>query len=126
MSNLSMVKLAGVQLSNGLKTSYELASQPLLCSSFAEDTEQLHLLSYQRIDRGRSQSSFTSSRSGLSAVVLAGRMSEQRTEEDLVIESLLLEGGVAFDDQDFMPIRQSLYEIESIAPQYDEGDFTPL
>ena len=54
------------------------------------------------------------------------RMSEQRSEEDLVIESLVLEGGAAFDDQDFMPIRQSLYEIESIAPQYDEGDAMSL
>lgn len=53
-------------------------------------------------------------------------MSEQRSEEDLVIESLVLEGGAAFDDQDFMPIRQSLYEIESIAPQYDEGDAMSL
>lgn len=49
-------------------------------------------------------------------------MGEQRSEEDLIIESLLLEGDPAYDDQDFMPIRQSLYEIESIAPQYDEGE----
>lgn len=43
------------------------------------------------------------------------------TEEDLIIENLILEGGLQYEDVDFMPIKQSLYEIESIAPQYDEG-----
>jgi hypothetical protein len=48
-------------------------------------------------------------------------MLDEKTEEDMIIENLVLEGGQQFEDQEFMPIRQSLYEIESIAPQYDEG-----
>lgn len=45
----------------------------------------------------------------------------EQSEEDFIIENLELDGrGRQFEDADFMPIRQSLYEIESIAPQYDE------
>ena len=46
---------------------------------------------------------------------------EERTEEDRIIEIIKIEGGLRiFEDSDFLPIRQSLYEIEDIPGSYDE------
>ena len=46
---------------------------------------------------------------------------EARMEEDRVIEIIKIEGGLRqYEDVDFLPIRQSLYEIEDIPPSYDE------
>lgn len=44
-----------------------------------------------------------------------------RSEEDKIIESLILEGNRRiYDDNDFLPIRQSLYNVENIVPMYDD------
>jgi len=44
-----------------------------------------------------------------------------RSEEDKIIETLILEGlRRFFDDADFLPIRQSLYNIENVVPLYDD------
>lgn len=46
---------------------------------------------------------------------------ESRTEEDRLIEILEIEGGnQMYEDNDFIPSRQSLYEIEEMVPPYDE------
>lgn len=45
---------------------------------------------------------------------------DTRTEEDKIIEILQIEGGNFYDDMDFIPGRQSLYDVEDIIPQYDE------
>ena len=62
---------------------------------------------------------------------------EFRTEEDKIIEIIIMEGKNAlYEDYDFIPNKQSLYEIESLVPSYDEaymytmvwkrpGDLTP-
>eukprot|EP01035_Chromulina_nebulosa_P020461 gene20461-26549_t len=43
------------------------------------------------------------------------------SEEDKIIESLILEGlRRSYDDSDFLPIRQSLYNIENVIPMYDD------
>ena len=42
------------------------------------------------------------------------------TEEDKIIEILQIEGGGLYEDMDFIPSRQSLYDIEDIVPPYDE------
>ena len=45
----------------------------------------------------------------------------ERTDEDRVIEIIKIEGNLrVYEDVDFLPIRQSLYEIEDIPPAYDE------
>ena len=45
---------------------------------------------------------------------------EQRTEEDQIIELLGMEGsGALFEDTDFIPNRQSLYDNEGFIPYYD-------
>jgi len=44
-----------------------------------------------------------------------------RNDEDRIIEILKIEGNLRlYEDLDFLPVRQSLYEIEDIAPSYDE------
>jgi hypothetical protein len=44
-----------------------------------------------------------------------------RSEEDKIIESIVVEGANNFfDDNDFLPIRQSLYNVENIVPIYDD------
>jgi len=46
---------------------------------------------------------------------------EARNDEDRIIEILRIEGMLRlYEDLDFLPVRQSLYEIEDIAPNYDE------
>jgi hypothetical protein len=47
--------------------------------------------------------------------------SEERTDEDKIIEILKIEGMVRqYEDLDFLPVRQSLYEEEDQPPLYDE------
>jgi hypothetical protein len=43
-----------------------------------------------------------------------------RTEEDKIIEILQIEGGTLYEDLDFIPGRQSLYDMEDFVPLYDE------
>lgn len=44
-----------------------------------------------------------------------------RTDEDIIIETLIIENEQRmYEDIDFLPIRQSLYTIESIPPSYDQ------
>ena len=46
---------------------------------------------------------------------------EIRTVEDVIIETLLIENERRmYEDIDFLPVRQSLYTIESIPPAYDQ------
>lgn len=43
-----------------------------------------------------------------------------RTDEDRVIEQLVIEGtSRLYEDSDFMPIRQSLYNVKTVIPDYD-------
>jgi hypothetical protein len=45
---------------------------------------------------------------------------QQQTEEDQIIELLSMEGsGNLFEDTDFIPNRQSLYDNEGFIPYYD-------
>ena len=45
-----------------------------------------------------------------------------RTDEDIIIETLIIENERRlYEDVDFLPIRQSLYLIESIPPAYDQN-----
>jgi hypothetical protein len=46
---------------------------------------------------------------------------EDETEEDLIIENLVLEKISQYEDPEFLPYRASLYEIESIVADYDHG-----
>ena len=49
-----------------------------------------------------------------------GAVDNSRTEEDQIIELLGMEGnGVMFEDTDFIPNRQSLYDNEGFIPYYD-------
>jgi len=45
---------------------------------------------------------------------------DARTEEDKIIEILQIEGGTLYEDLDFIPGRQSLYDMEDFVPLYDE------
>ena len=46
---------------------------------------------------------------------------EPRTDEDKIIEILRIEGMVRqYEDLDFLPVRQSLYEEEDVMGVYDE------
>jgi hypothetical protein len=48
-------------------------------------------------------------------------MEDERTDEDRIIESIIVEGnGAMFDDADFLPARQSLYNVENVIPEYDD------
>ena len=49
-------------------------------------------------------------------------MSEgERTDEDRIIESLVIAGvNTVYQDYDFLPVRNSLYNIENFVPEYDE------
>jgi hypothetical protein len=48
-------------------------------------------------------------------------MEEQRTDEDRIIENIILEGENAlYEDLDFLPTRQSLYIVENVIPEYDD------
>ena len=47
-------------------------------------------------------------------------MAEERTDEDKIIEILRIEGMVRqYDDLDFLPVKQSLYEEEEALGEYD-------
>lgn len=46
---------------------------------------------------------------------------EPRSDEEKIIEGLILEGlRKQYEDLDFLPIRQSLYNIENVIPEYDD------
>jgi len=52
---------------------------------------------------------------------MQGENIEDRTDEDKIIEILKIEGMVRqYEDLDFLPVRQSLYEMEDEPPAYDE------
>ncbi len=45
----------------------------------------------------------------------------QRNDEERIIESIVLEGERRlFEDFDFLPIRQSLYNTDHTIPEYDD------
>jgi hypothetical protein len=47
----------------------------------------------------------------------------ERTDEDRIIETLLVDGvtlASTYDDVDFLPVRQSLYNVPTITPEYDD------
>lgn len=47
--------------------------------------------------------------------------SEERTEEDHIIETLIVNGNKKlYEDLDFLPTRQSLYNTEKYIPEYDD------
>ncbi len=49
---------------------------------------------------------------------------QQRSDEDRIIESLVLEGRQRlYEDLDFLPTRQSLYQSEKQIPEYDDEVF---
>ena len=46
---------------------------------------------------------------------------EERTDEDRIIEAIVLEGKESlYEDIDFLPLRQSLYNTENVIPEYDD------
>jgi hypothetical protein len=48
-------------------------------------------------------------------------MEDDRTDEDRIIEALVVEGKQAlYEDIDFLPLRQSLYNVENVVPEYDD------
>ena len=50
-------------------------------------------------------------------------MAEMRTDEDRIIETLLIDGinmTNTYDDVDFLPVRQSLYNVQTVTPDYDD------
>jgi len=54
-------------------------------------------------------------------------MDFDRTEEDKIIEILQIEGEKCmYEDTDFIPGRQSLYELEEMVPSYDEDVVTQI
>lgn len=52
---------------------------------------------------------------------------EPRTDEDRIIEVLVIEGTQRqYEDSDFLPVRQSLYNIETVIPSYDGDVFSHI
>ena len=50
-------------------------------------------------------------------------MADERTDEDRVIETLLIDSSNSagsYDDVDFLPVRHSLYNVQTITPEYDD------
>jgi hypothetical protein len=50
-------------------------------------------------------------------------MAEMRTDEDRIIETLVIDGKnmvTTYDDVDFLPVRQSLYNVQTVTPEYDD------
>jgi hypothetical protein len=50
-------------------------------------------------------------------------MAEMRTDEDRIIETLVIDGKnvvTTYDDADFLPVRQSLYNVQTVTPEYDD------
>ena len=55
------------------------------------------------------------------AKVSCRTMEDDRTDEDRIIEALVVEGKQAlYEDIDFLPLRQSLYNVENVVPEYDD------
>ncbi len=51
-------------------------------------------------------------------------MEADRTDEDRIVETMLIEGNMnPYDDSDFVPIRQSLYAFPTVIPEYDDEVF---
>ncbi len=51
-------------------------------------------------------------------------LEEIRNEEDRIIENIVLDGQKAlYDDLDFLPARQSLYNSEKSIAEYDDEIF---
>lgn len=49
------------------------------------------------------------------------KMDDQRTDEDRIIETLIIDGAKKlYEDMDFLPTRQSLYNAENVIPEYDD------
>ena len=45
---------------------------------------------------------------------------EERTDEDRIIDSILLSGQERqYQDADFLPMKNSLYSNENVLPEYD-------
>jgi hypothetical protein len=54
-------------------------------------------------------------------------MEGERTDEDRIIENLILEGKQAlYEDVDFLPSRQSLYNVDNVIPDYDDELFQKI
>lgn len=52
---------------------------------------------------------------------------EERTEEDRIIDHLIIEGkDDLYSDLDFIPARQSLYNSEKMIPEYDDEVFQQI
>lgn len=50
-------------------------------------------------------------------------MADGRTDEDRIIETLLIDTtsqANTYDDVDFLPVRQSLYNVPTVTPEYDD------
>lgn len=51
-------------------------------------------------------------------------LAEERNDEERIIENMLLDGRTAlYEDLDFLPTRQSLYNSEKMIPEYDDEVF---
>lgn len=52
---------------------------------------------------------------------------EHRTEEERIIDNLVVEGKrKLYEDLDFIPARQSLYNSEKLIPEYDDEVFQQI
>ena len=50
-------------------------------------------------------------------------IADGRTDEDRIIETLLIDTtsqANTYDDVDFLPVRQSLYNVPTVTPEYDD------
>jgi hypothetical protein len=57
------------------------------------------------------------------------KMTEALTDEDRIIESLSREGATAikhYEDPDFQPTRQTLYNVPTVTPEYDDEIFPQI
>lgn len=51
-------------------------------------------------------------------------VAEERNDEERIIENMLLDGrNTLYEDLDFLPTRQSLYNSEKQIPEYDDEVF---
>lgn len=52
---------------------------------------------------------------------------EDRTEEDRIIDNMIIDGiDKLYEDLDFIPARQSLYNSEKMIPEYDDEVFQQI
>ena len=52
---------------------------------------------------------------------------EDRTEEDRIIDNMVIDGiDKLYEDLDFIPARQSLYNSEKMIPEYDDEVFQQI